>query len=348
MLKRRELEDMGYVSASDLPFEEYRNSNFLITGATGLIGSLLIKNLLHCNRIHGLGIKIFAVVRDPQKAERIFADFSDDIALKFLVCNLENDKICVETKVDYIIHAAAVTQSKMMVTKPVETIRLSVNSTDQLLTLAVEKKVKSFIYISSMEVYGVLNGTDKVDENALGYLNLQAVRSCYPESKRMCECLCVAYAQEYGVNTRIARLAQTFGAGILETENRVFAQFARSVIEKKDIVLHTLGKSEGNYVYTRDAIQALLLLLIKGESAQAYNISNEKSHTTIANMAQMVASDIAKDEIKVVFDIPEDNMLYGYASDTKLYLNSQKMQKLGWFPEVELKEAFERMIDDMQ
>lgn len=346
-MKRRELEDMERTAGSSLPFEAYRDSVFLITGATGLIGSLLVKNLLYINKAHDLRLKVLAMVRNRQKAEEIFSDFLPGKNLELIVCDLERELPSWDGRIDYIVHTAAVTQSKIMVTRPVETIRLSVGSTDRLLALAAEKKVKCFLYVSSMEVYGVMDGTEKAAEDKLGYLDLRAVRSCYPESKRLCECLCASYAEEYGVNTRIARLAQTFGAGILKTENRVFAQFARSALKKENIVLHTLGKSEGNYVYTADAIRALLLLLVKGETAGAYNISNEKSHTTIAEMAELVAHEIAADAIRVEFDIPEDSSVYGYAADTKLFLDSGKMRELGWQAEVGLKEAFERMMEDM-
>lgn len=343
----RELEDRALIADSELPFEEYRGCTFLITGATGLIGSLLVKNLLYCNRKHGLSLKVLAVARNRKKAEQIFAEYAQDESLELLICDLEREQVQTEEPIDYILHTAAVTQSKMMVTKPVETIRLSVHSTDALLSMAVEKKVKCFLYVSSMEVYGVLDGEDKADERTLGYVDLSAVRSCYPESKRLCECLCIAYAREYGVNTRIARLAQTFGAGILESENRVFAQFARSVLRGENIVLHTYGRSEGNYVYTRDAVRALLLLLVKGEPAEAYNISNEESHTTIAGLAKVAAEEVAKGRVQVEYEIPEDASAYGYAADTKLFLDAGKMRALGWKPEVGLKEAFERMMEDM-
>lgn len=346
-MRMKELEDMKLVSESSLPFEEYRNCTFLITGSTGLIGSLLVKNLLYCNEKYNLHLKVFAVVRSLEKAEKVFSAFLPDPALELLICDLTEQQIQLDADIDYIIHTAAVTQSKLMVTKPVETIRLSLNSTMHLLNLAVCKKIKCFLYISSMEVYGTLPIERKAKEEMLGYIDLQAVRSCYPESKRMCECLCLAYAEEYGVNTRIARLAQTFGAGIQDTENRVFAQFARSAIQGKNIVLHTYGKSEGNYVYTRDAVRALLLLLVKGERAGVYNISNEKNHMTIAEMAELVAGRIAKGTIDVEFDVPEDGTIYGYAADAKLFLDSEKMMDLGWKPEVDMIEAFERMIADM-
>lgn len=163
----------------------------------------------------------------------------------------------------------------------------------------------------------------------------------------MCENLCVAYVKQYDLPISIARLSQTFGAGILQTENRVFAQFARSAIRGENIVLHTLGKSEGNYCYTRDTIKALILLAVNGKRGEAYNIANEESHTTIAQMAQMVCEKIAGNKIKVIFDIPKENT-YGYAADTYMKLNTSKMKALGWQPEIGLEEAYKRMIKSMR
>ena len=91
-------------------------------------------------------------------------------------------------------------------------------------------------------------------------------------------------------------------------ENRVFAQFARSAMKGSDIVLHTEGKSEGNYCYTADAVRALLTILVKGENMQAYNVVNEKSHITIADMEKFVAEKIAEKPIEVVFDIPKEKI----------------------------------------
>lgn len=257
------------------------------------------------------------------------------------------DEICITEDVDYIIHCASITASKMMVEKPVETIETALHGTKNILDFSVKKKCKSFVYVSSMEVYGsFFSENNNVAEENIGYLNPLKIRSNYPESKRMCENMCIAYMAEYGVPVRIARLAQTFGAGILPGENRVFAQFARSVIRNENIVLHTKGLSEGNYCYTSDTCLALLLLLGKGTNGEAYNISNPATHTTIANMASMVCDKIAENKIKVIFDIPESNT-YGYAADTKMRLNIDKMRKLGWVPRVGLEEAYRRLIESM-
>lgn len=340
------LRDFASIADSNLPFEEYKNKTFLITGATGLIGSLLVKTLGYLNEKHSLNARILAVVRSKEKARTIFGEEKEE--LSYVLCDLAKDELLVEEPCDYIIHAAAVTTSKIMVSDPVGTIRTAIDGTEKLLKLAVEKKVKAFVYVSSMEIYGQPLTEGKTKEKDLGYVDIGTVRSCYPEGKRMCECLCTAYASQYGVNVMSARLAQTFGAGILPTENRVFAQFARSAMQKENIVLHTTGESEGNYVYTSDAIRAILLLLAKGQAGEAYNIANEESHITIRDMAKLVAEEIADHRIQVVIDIPNDSAALGYAPPVRMWLDSSKMRALGWEPKVGLKEAYQRMIAFMQ
>lgn len=321
-----------------------KTKSVLITGATGLIGSMLIRTFMRMNDICNCEIKIYALIRNVDKFNKIFSSDLERNDVK-IICGDITNKLDIPYEIDYIFHCASVTASKYMVSNPVETIMTSVEGTYNMLELAKEKEAKSFVYVSSMEMYGsfVDLGHD-VKESDLGYINPLAVRSNYPESKRLCENMCIAYLKEYGVPVRIARLAQTFGVGILPGENRVFAQFARSAIKKQDIVLHTRGLSEGNYCYTTDAISGLLTIAVLGEDGEAYNVSNPDTHTTIAGMAKMVCNEIAEGKIKVIFDIPETNE-FGYAADTKMKLDSSKLQALGWKPEIRLKEAYARLIE---
>ena len=183
-------------------------------------------------------------------------------------------------------------------------------------------------------------------EEMQGYVDPLNVRSSYSMGKRMCECMCVSAYKEYGVPVKIARLSQTFGAGVSLNDNRVFAQFAKAAIAGKDIVLHTKGSSNGNYCYTADAVAGLLTILLNGENAEAYNVVSESTTTTIAQMAQMVSEQITGGESRVIFDIPDNVLTYGYAPDVKLRLSSKKLEKLGWKPLIapELVTMYRRLI----
>ncbi|MEX5396985.1 NAD-dependent epimerase/dehydratase family protein [Streptococcus sp. ZJ93] len=345
-------EDLEIIASATIPIEQLKDSAILITGATGLVGVNLVRAFACMNRIRHLNMMIYALVRSRQKAQMIYGELLQRTDIQLIEADLIDDNF--EQKiplaiVDHIIHAASVTTSKVMIEKPVETIMTSLVGTKRLLDLAHQVNAKSFVYISSMEVYGTFDGfeTSMVIEEQMGYINPLEVRSNYSQSKRMCENMCIAYHSEYGLNVKIARLSQTFGAGILPGENRVFAQFANSVLNKKDIVLHTRGLSEGNYCYLRDTVIAILVILLDGKAAQAYNVSNEESHTTIYDMAKMVCEEIANHEIRVVLDIPQSN-IFGYAPDTKLKLKTDKLRALGWLPSVGLKEAYLRMISSMK
>ena len=138
-----------------------------------------------------------------------------------------------------------------------------------------------------------------------------------------------------------ARLAQTFGPGVANTDNRVFAQFIRSAIAKEDIVLHTDGSSMGNYCYLPDVIKALLLLAVEGKSGEAYNIVNEVTNVSIKQMATLVATEFGNG--KVIIDIPDEDM--GYAPKVNLHLSGEKLRRLGWHSDFDLKQMFTRTID---
>ena len=311
-----------------------------ITGATGLIGSITVRALIKSNISYGTDINIVVFVRNKEKAYSMFGD-----NVKYVVGDITSP-INYDGSVDYVIHLASETASANLVSKPVEVINTAVNGTLNVCDFANKKKVFKLVYASSMEAYGVVNSKERTKEDSLGFIDLNNVRSCYPESKRLSELIVKSYYKEYGLKGISARLAQTFGAGVSVNENRVFMQFAKSVINGTDIVLHTMGDSVGNYSYTTDTVSAILLLLQKGADGETYNICNESSTMTVKEMAKLCADEISG-KIKVVFDIPEENK-YGYAPSTALKLSGEKLYALGFKPEYDLKESYLRLIEDIK
>ena len=327
-----------------------KERTILITGAAGMIGSLLVRKIIEDN----IFCRIVLPVRNIQKAQRVYKDLqrSEYQKLYFIESRMEdlNQSFCPELyrmEIHSIIHCACITQSKEMLLHPVETADGIVTGTKNILELARDRQVDSMVYLSSMEVYGRVENTGrKSSEDELGYIDLHSPRSCYPMAKRMAEHYCHIYHAEYGVPVKIARLAQTFGKGVKLEDQRVYMQFARAVQEKKDIVLHTPGLSMGNYCHTQDTVDAVFCILQSGIDGEAYNIVNEENTMSIREMAEFVIKNFAEGEIKVVCDINGENRRM-YAADTGLRLSSEKLQQLGWRPNRDLVTMYHDVLEEL-
>ena len=331
-------------SAEFIPWNKLKDTTILVTGATGLIGTSFIKSLDYVNTVKKLNIKVLALVRNEAKAVGQFSDILPHGTVRFVSGNVEKLPV-IEDKVDYILHAASQTASKEFVQHAVETIETSVQGSFNLLKLAKEKHCKGFVYLSSMEVYGYPKKGHKVTEDESCALKSLDIRNSYPVGKVMSESMCCAYAGEYNVPAMICRLTQTFGPGVHYNDNRIFAYFGRCVKEKKNIVLKTKGETERCYLYTADAVTAILTVLLKGEPGQAYNVADESTYCSIAEMAERVA---AEGNIQVEYDI-QDASANGFLQTLYMDLDTNALRKLGWQTQgYSIVEMYQRMIKSME
>lgn len=320
--------------------DNFFDSRFLITGATGLIGS----SLVHCLLALDKEIRITCPVRSLEKAQLIYEDNYKKI--DFVECDLLQylSNLKESDRFDYIIHCASPTAGKYMTEHPVETYMLAVDSTRAILEYARKSHLKGFVYISSLEYYGQILDDRIITEDMQGYVDNTDSRSSYPLGKRAAEFLCSAYANEFEIPAKIARLTQTFGAGVSADDNRVFAQFARSVINGTDIVLHTTGESAKPYCYTTDCVSAILYILLKGQNGEAYNVANQDTYISIKNMAEFL-----RDNFNPRIDVRvEMHPEMGYAPVTKLHLSSEKLMRLGWNPENGLFEMYSKLLSSFK
>ena len=334
-MNKIQLQDIQeFASSFDLA-NDLRGSSFLITGATGLIGSTLLHCLLKLDR----DIHIIAPVRSRQKAESMLEDSANKIEL--IECDLLSFDYSTIGSVDYVVHCAAPTSSKFFVEHPVETSETIIRGTSLLLEYAQKHPVKSFVYLSSLEIYGSISDDSKpITEEVQGYWNPMSVRSSYPMAKRTAENICCLYAHQYSVPVKVARLTQTTGAGISKDDNRIIAQFARLAAEGKDIILHTSGESARPYCYTTDAISAILYILLRGKEGEAYNVANENTYISARGMAEYLKENFSPN---INIQIESQNNL-GYAPFSKLRLSSQKLMDMGWKPKFGLYEIFNHLI----
>lgn len=333
-------EDLRRICKEDLPWHRFKNADILVTGGTGLIGMTVIRALIAAGREKKLDLHITAVVRSGQKAKRVFGEYADAPELTFLEGTIE-DLPKLPQKIEYWIHGACPTASAFMTEHPVEVIRTSVQGTINLLEQARRREVRAFVFLSSMEAFGEVTAEKLLDEKTLGQIDLTRVRSCYPESKRMCEMLCTSYAGEYAVPAMSIRLAQTFGPGIDYNDRRVFAMMTRNAIAGKDIVLATKGSSRHPYLYTAQAVTAILTVLLKGEPGETYNAANPDTYCSIFEMGEMVAEEIAGGRIRVRVD--ENGDASRYPAPSFLNMDIAKILKLGWKPEHDLIWMYKRL-----
>lgn len=335
--------DLEYASTVDfIDWYQFKHSKFFITGGTGLIGQTLVRVLLYANSRYELDLSLTLLVRNVSKVKNIFGDYS---RIQYIEGCIE-DIPQAPVNFDYVIHAASPTASRYFSEKPVETLETSALGIVSLFNFIKNMDIKSFVYLSSMEVYGTPCDDVKITENHHAVINLSTSRDSYPVGKCFCESLCVSYAAEYGIPTRILRLTQTFGPGVKYDDQRVFAEFARCVIESRDIILATKGETRRNYLYTIDAVTAILAILIKGENGNAYNAANETTYCSIKDMAELVASD-SGNKISVKID-ETTGKNRGFAPVLHMNLDTSKLKALGWRPNYSLEEMYYRMIISMK
>lgn len=312
----------------------------LVTGGCGLIGSTLVDLLLDVNEAFHTNAEITVMSRSADKAKSRFSDHASNGFLSFLtqdVC----DPLPDNADFDYIVHAASLAHPLAFSQNPVDVMKANLLGTINVLECARRRPCR-VVFLSTGEIYGQSQDPQKVfTESDLGLINTLQPRSCYPESKRAAETLCVSYHAQYNVDCLIARLCYVYGPAITTDNSRADAQFLRNAIDGADIVMKSRGEQVRSYCYSEDAASGLLYMMVYGQAGEAYNIANKNSTVSIRQYAQTLA-DLAGVHVK--FEIPDDVERKGYSTVTRAVLDAQKLECLGWRPLFNLEEGLKRTI----
>lgn len=336
-------EDIEMILHSDIHWEKLKGKTVLITGASGMIGSYMMYALAELNDTMQYGIHIIAMLRNVNKLPAELRERED---VEISVQDVTN-KITIEGNVDYIVHAASPASPLIMQNQPVETIAANTLGTFNTLALAKEKNAEGYMFISSREIYGQPHeGQEFFYEDTYGFVDQLNPRSCYSEGKKAAETMCVCFREEYGLNTKIARLAHTYGPGMSIYDGRVQADFLKNVYHHEDIVLKSEGTAIRTYTYIGDAVEALFRILLNSDD-MVYNIGNEDSKVSIRQLAEIMVDIYPERNLKLVFDIPEGGTK-GTAPYTLGILHSGKLRGIGWVPKFSVKEGFKRTLEYLE
>lgn len=309
------------------------DGSVLVTGASGLIGSCII-DLLMLSNSHGRHFEVYALGRNKRKLQERFNSFAGSSQLHFVeqdVMQPLEDGISY----DYIIHGASNADPRNYALYPAETMLINIEGAKTVLNYCKVHRNTRALLMSTFEVYGNA-GKDIYAETDCGILDLNMLRSCYPESKRCMEILTRCYVDEYGVNAVIGRLSSVYGPTMSKDDSKAHAQFIRNGLNGEDIVLKSKGEQKRTYCYVIDAVTGLLCVLAKGHVGEAYNLSNESSIVSIAEVAHAVA-DIAG--TKVIVQLPDELEKKGYSAPQNCILDNTKLKQLGWKGNYGIKEG---------
>jgi len=335
-------DDLENIINANLPWSKFENKTVLVTGANGFLPSYMIETLLYLNEKRNNGFtKVFALVRTEKNAYIRFRNYKNRKDLDFIVQDVCNP-LNLNEKLDFIIHAASQASPTYYKTDPVGTLCANTIGTYNLLNLAKEQNLEAFLFFSSAEVYGN-SPSDHIQEKDYGYLDPDNLRSCYAESKRMGESMCVSFLHQYNVPTKIVRPFHIYGPGMNLNDGRVYADFVRDTLYSKEIIIKSDGRAIRSFCYLSDAIEGFFTVLLNGECGEAYNLGNEKAVTSIKNLAEILVSLVRDKDIRIKFD-EKSNQDYLKSEISKTSPDISKIDKLGWKPKYPLEEGFLRTL----
>lgn len=321
----------------NLPLDRLSGCNILVTGATGLIGSSLVDVLM---RNPFKDYQVYAFGRNEKRAQSRFFQFKDDSSFHFL-CGDVTLPLASDVPFHFIIHAASNGSPNFFANNPVEVMKSNLHGVSNLIEYGLGHDMKRFLYVSTGEVYGV-NEAAVLNESSYGYVDILDKRSCYPSSKRAAETLALCYAVEYGADIVVARPCHTYGPHFTESDNRVYAQFIRNVLNNQDIIMKSSGTQFRSWCYVEDCVYALLYILLKGKSGEAYNIADKNSVVTIHELAEMIAHIAGR---KVVVQLPSDNEKKEFTPIKRAVFDTTKIESLGWTISGTMEEKLRKTIE---
>lgn len=333
-------EDLQRIVSEPIDWNALRGKRVLISGINGLIASYIARTIFYLNDTQNMGIVLYGIARNEEKTKKkwgqILAREDFHVIYQDVTKPLEFDGV-----IEVMIHAASQTGPEQFAKDPVGTAMGNVLGTYHLLEYGRVHGTEKFLILSTREIYGK-GSLDFVKEDQYGVVDPTSVRSCYPESKRMAENLCVSYRQQYGIDTRIVRIAHTYGPGMLLGDGRVVGDFLGNVVNHQNITMNSDGSGTLALTYIGDVVAGIFYALLQFEDV-VYNVSNSDETVTVKQLAQTLCELFKDYGIELIMNIPDEKPA-GYLNYKLGFLQSDKAIAQGWSPKVDLRSGMQRTV----
>ncbi|MCP8307295.1 MAG: SDR family oxidoreductase [archaeon] len=311
--------------------DKFKGKSILITGGAGFIGSWL------CDVLFRLRANVTCIDNLSTGKHENIDHLLGKKGFKFF----QEDVVDFKTneKYDFILHLASRASPEEYQKHPIETLLANSFGTYHMLEMA-RKSGSIILYTSTSEVYGDAK-VIPTPENYWGNVNPVGLRSPYDEGKRFGEALMMAYFREYGLDTRIVRIFNTYGPRLRADGHyaRAISRFILQALSGKDITVYGDGSQTRSFCYISDIIRGILLALIKeGARGEVINIGNPQE-MSILDLAKRIR-EMTKSNSSIIFQsLPEDDPKRRCPNITKA------KEILGWEPKIGLDEGLKKTIN---
>lgn len=306
----------------------------IVTGAAGFLGSHLVRTLLDSGAFV-IGLDNLSTGKESNLSDMIYhPNFA------WLVTDVTRPEVLGLEEVqeaDEIYHLASPASPKFYQALPWETIDVNTIGTRNMLELARATGAK-FLYTSTSETYGDPE-VHPQPENYRGNVNTWGPRACYDEAKRMGEVFCFEYFNRYGVRVRVARLFNTYSAGLRNDDGRVISNFVMQALSGDSLTVYGDGSQTRSFCYVDDTIEALRLLMeCPDADGEIVNIGNPLEYSVL-EVALLVKAITQSFSSITYHQLPQD--------DPKIRRPdiSKAKSLLGWEPRISLEEGLRKTVE---
>jgi|Deesub1362A_J573_1020465.scaffolds.fasta_scaffold04261_3 UDP-glucuronate decarboxylase len=312
----------------------FEDSRVLVTGGAGFLGSWI------CDVLVKQGAEVTCLDNFSSGLRSNIEHLMDKENFTFVEHDISKP-IFFDKHFDLVMHLASRASPFEFEKFPIQILKA--NTLGIWVALGIAKKHRArFLYASTSEVYGNPPASFiPTPETYNGNVNPVGPRSCYDEAKRAGEAFVMAYRLEHGLDTRIARIFNTYGPRMRAGDiyGRVVPRFIEQALNNKPITVFGDGSQTRSFTYVTDEVEGLLRLAgIDGLGGEVVNIGNNRE-TTILELAQLVKNLCSSDSEIVFMPLPKDDPRRRCPDISK----AKKLLK--WEPRVSLKEGLKKTIE---
>ena len=300
----------------------------LVTGGAGFIGSHL------CGFLLEKYFKVIAIDNLVTGSLKNIKNLQSNGNFSYINHDVSRH-ICIKDDVDFVLHFASPASPVDYQKIPIQTLKAGSLGTHNTLGLALAKKAK-YMLASTSEVYG----DPKVNpqpESYFGNVNPIGIRGCYDEAKRFSEALTMAYHRIHRLDTKIARIFNTYGPRMRKNDGRAIPNFINQALRHEPITVYGEGGQTRSFCYVSDLVDGLYRLMISSIN-EPVNLGNPDEHT-ILESAELI-KELAKSSSKIIFkELPQDDPHVRCPDIAKA------KKELKWEPKIGLKKGLIKTID---